>query len=217
MRRPGASRGARPARRREDPRQPVFEQRRDRRPLHAEARAAAKLESDHVVRVTDVGTFEGIGPYIVMEYLTGLDLRQILDSHGPLPSDDAVDYVLEAIDALAEAHSLGIVHRDIKPSNLFRAERADGSGLLKVLDFGISKMYMLDGSRSQDLTSARTFLGSPLYMSPEQLRCSKDVDPRTDIWSLGVVLYELLAGVLPFDGSSLPDLAQNIFDGRARP
>jgi eukaryotic-like serine/threonine-protein kinase len=183
-----------------------------------EARAAAKLESEHVVRVTDVGTFEGIGPYLVMEYLSGMNLEQVLQQRGPLPSAEAVDYVLEAVDALAEAHSLGIIHRDIKPSNLFVAERADGSRLLKVLDFGVSKMDAMRGEAlEQSLTSARSVLGSPSYMSPEQLRSSKDVDVRTDIWSLGVVLHELLTGTLPFEAGSLLSLMKMITEGTPKP
>jgi eukaryotic-like serine/threonine-protein kinase len=188
-----------------------------------EARAAAKLESDHVVRVMDVGTFQGLGPYLVMEYLSGHDLGSLVKQRGPLAVAEAVDYVLQAIDALAEAHSLGIVHRDVKPSNLFLAERADGSFIIKVLDFGISKMQATDGPSDQNLTSARTVLGSPLYMSPEQLRSSKNVDARTDIWALGVVLYELLTAARPFEGQSLVELVRRISEeeptpiGRLRP
>jgi serine/threonine-protein kinase len=183
-----------------------------------EARAAAKLESEHVVRVTDVGAFEGIGPYLVMEYLSGVNLEQLLQQRGALPPAEAVDYVLEAIDALAEAHSLGIIHRDIKPSNLFVAERADGSRLLKVLDFGVSKMDAMQGKAlEQSLTSARSVLGSPSYMSPEQLRSSKDVDVRADIWSLGVVLHELLTGVLPFEAGTLLSLMKLISEGTPKP
>ncbi len=165
-----------------------------------EARAAAKLQSEHVVRVSDVGTFEAVGPYMVMEYLNGTDLGKLVATRGPLPVKDAIDYVLEAVDAIAEAHSIGIVHRDVKPSNLFLATLADGRQIIKVLDFGISKVSAVWDSETQQqkLTATGVVLGSPAYMSPEQLKNPRDVDARADIWSLGVVVYELLAGVLPF-------------------
>ena len=167
-----------------------------------EARAAAKIQSQNVARVTDVGTDPEIGPYMVMEYLEGSNLDQILALRGRLPVSEVVDWVLEAIDAIAEAHSLGIVHRDLKPSNLFLADRSDGKRVVKVLDFGISKVAPSSGS-SHVLTGTTTVVGSPAYMAPEQLKESRSVDPRADVWSLGVVLYELLAGVPPFKGDSL--------------
>jgi hypothetical protein len=179
--------------------------------LMREARAAAKLQSDHVARVSDVGTWEGFGPYIVMEYLEGVDLDQLVRGRGPLPCEAAVDYVLEALDAIAEAHSLGIVHRDLKPSNLFLATRADGERIIKVLDFGISKMDSLNEPTSK-LTSTRSMMGSPAYMSPEQLRSAKKVDARADIWSLGVVIYELLTSNLPFEGETTGELFANILE-----
>jgi serine/threonine-protein kinase len=184
-----------------------------------EARAAAKLQSDHVVRVSDVGKFEGIGPYIVMEYLSGTDLGQRVMEGGPLAPADAVDYVLEAIHAIAEAHSLGIVHRDLKPSNLFLAQRADGRQVVKVLDFGISKVdaSMEAGVFQHKLTSAGSVLGSPAYMSPEQLKNARDVDARADIWSLGVVLYELLSGLTPFEAETAGGVFTKVVSEDPRP
>jgi len=160
-----------------------------------EAQAVVRLRSEHVARVFDVGTLETGAPYMVFEYLEGADLSSFPRSQ--LTVGGIVDLMLQACEALAEAHSLGIVHRDIKPANFFVTRRADGSLLLKVLDFGISKI----STRSQ-LTAAQTVLGTAAYMSPEQMRSSRDVDHRSDIWSLGIVLYELFQGTPPFDGDS---------------
>ena len=156
-----------------------------------EGKAAAQITSEHVARVMDVGVLPGGAPYLVMEYLKGVDLGVHLAERGTVGTDEAIEYVLQAAEAIAEAHELGIVHRDLKPANLFLGERADGSPLVKVLDFGISKVA--GGSRSQ-LTSASVLMGSPRYMSPEQMVSAKDVDARTDVWALGVILYELVTG-----------------------
>lgn len=176
-----------------------------------EARAAVKIQSEHIARVIDVNTLENGSPYMVMEFLEGADLSKVLEQRGPLPIEEAVGYVLEACDAIAEAHSYGIIHRDLKPANLFLAKQADGSSKVKVLDFGISKMT-LTGSDGADksLTRTSSMMGSPLYMSPEQMRSTKDVDSRTDIWALGVILYELIAGKPPFDAGSIPELSAKI-------
>src|SRR5689334_6553526 len=158
-----------------------------------EARAAVRIKSEHVARVSDVGTLESGAPYMVMEYLDGGDLSAWLKERGALPVEQAVEFVLQASEAIAEAHALGIVHRDLKPSNLFVTRRRDGSMTVKVLDVGISKTTSIDAA-AMDMTATTAVMGSPLYMSPEQLQSSKDVDARSDIWSLGIILYELLAG-----------------------
>lgn len=172
-----------------------------------EARIVAQLRSEHVCRVIDVGRLPTGAPYIVMELLEGRDLAQVLEADGPLPVDLAVDYVAQACEALAEAHVAGVVHRDIKPGNLFVTRRPDGSPLVKVLDFGISKVGSQEG---QDLTGTDTVIGSPRFMSPEQLKSSRDVDVRSDLWALGTVLYELCGGRPAFAGDSTAELMVHI-------
>ncbi len=154
-----------------------------------EARAAASIQSEHVVRVFEVSTLPEGTPFIVMEYLRGVDLAQLLTQRGALPIDEACDYVLQSCEALGEAHGRGIVHRDLKPQNLFLSQRPDGSPCMKVLDFGISKAI---DDVAPNLTSTDTVMGTPLYMSPEQVRSLKNVDARADIWALGSILFELL-------------------------
>jgi eukaryotic-like serine/threonine-protein kinase len=174
-----------------------------------EAQAASAIESEHVARVIDVGALEGGAPYMVMEFLSGRDLSQVLKLAGQRPTLEAVDYVLQACDAIAQAHVLGIVHRDLKPSNLFLTQRPDGRPLIKVLDFGISKMVSGAGPQP-NLTATSFSFGTPVYMSPEQIRSTKNVDPRTDIWALGVILHELLTGRPPFEAEALPALCAMI-------
>jgi len=188
-----------------------------------EARLAAQITSEHVVRVHDVGTLPEAGPYMVMEYLVGEDLGRTLRG-GPLPVTRAIDYVLQACDALAEAHALRIVHRDIKPENMFLAQRASNTPIVKIIDFGISKISPRrgeDGQWGTDHFSSETAgserFGTPLYMSPEQLRSTTNVDARTDIWSLGVVLHELITGALPFTGEALPQICTSVLSGRPIP
>ncbi len=171
--------------------------------LLREARASAKLKSEHVCRVMDVGTLDTGTPYIVMELLEGMDLAAVLDRELLAPAV-AAEYVLQACVAIAEAHHAGIVHRDLKPSNLFVTERLDGTPLVKVLDFGIAKA---GGAADFQITRTQAVMGTPGYMSPEQLRSSKDVDARTDIWSLGAILYEAVSGKLPFRSDSITELA----------
>ncbi|WP_437806595.1 protein kinase domain-containing protein [Sorangium sp. So ce1078] len=179
-----------------------------------EARAAVRLKSEHVARVTDVDTLEDGTPYMVMEYLEGVDLSQRIRQAGPLPIDEAVTYILQACEAIAEAHAAGIVHRDLKPANLFLTTAADGSQMVKVLDFGIVKALAdapgdatgPDGQPAMALTRTTAIVGSPLYMSPEQLRSARSVDARADIWSMGVVLFQLLTGRLPFETTELVEL-----------
>jgi eukaryotic-like serine/threonine-protein kinase len=176
-----------------------------------EARAAVKIKSEHVARVIDVGTLENGSPYMVMEYLDGGDLAGWLQQRGALPIEQAVEFVLQACVAVADAHALGIIHRDLKPANLFCVRRSDGQLSVKVLDFGISKLTGLAGTGpGQAMTKTSAMMGSPLYMSPEQMQSSKTVDARTDIWALGVVLFELIAGRPPFVSDALPDLVLKI-------
>jgi serine/threonine protein kinase len=183
-----------------------------------EARAAVKIKNEHVARVTDVGELENGAPYMVMEYLDGSDLSSWLQQHGALPVEQAVDFILQACEALAEAHSLGIVHRDLKPANLFCLQKPDGSFCIKVLDFGISKVLTPDGAPTgSEMTRTSAFLGSPLYMSPEQLQHSKGVDTRTDIWSLGIILFELVTGRAPFDANAVTELIIKIATTPAPP
>ncbi len=167
-----------------------------------EGRAAVSIQSEHIARVLDVGTLDGGRPFMVMEYLVGQDLGDMLKDRGPLPIHEAVDYVLQACEAIAEAHMLGIVHRDLKPANIFVTRRADGSALVKVLDFGLSKLTKAD-TLEPSLTSANTVMGSPYYMSPEQVRSLKTIDARADIWAIGVILFQLIANQRPFEEESL--------------
>jgi serine/threonine-protein kinase len=170
-----------------------------------EARAASRLRSQHVAKVIDVGRLEGGLPYMVMEYLEGEDLGAVLRAQGPLPVELVCRYVLQASEAIAEAHAARIVHRDLKPANLFLTHKVNGEPLVKVLDFGVSKA--LEGNTAQlSLTRSQSLLGSPLYMSPEQMKSSKHVDARADIWSLGVIIYELLTGRYPFESETVPGL-----------
>ena len=181
-----------------------------------EARAAARLQSAHVARVSDVGTLEDGRPYMVMEYLDGSDLSQVLSASGPLAVQDAVDYLLQAAEAIAEAHSIGIVHRDLKPANLFLTRRRDRTPHVKVLDFGISKVSMTSES-DHAMTRTGVMMGSPLYMSPEQMTSVRDVDARSDIWALGIILFELLTGSPPFVGETLPQVCGLVIQAEAPP
>jgi eukaryotic-like serine/threonine-protein kinase len=171
-----------------------------------EARAASKIQSDHVARVTDVDTLEDGTPFMVMEYLEGSDLSSVRREGRPLPVAVAVAYLLQACEAIGEAHRMGIVHRDIKPANLFLARRSGARTRIKVLDFGISKMNV-PGGADVGVTRTGFIMGSAEYMSPEQMMSARDVDARCDIWALGVTLYELLTAQAPFQGESVTQLA----------
>jgi eukaryotic-like serine/threonine-protein kinase len=185
-----------------------------------EARLAARIQCEHVVRIFDVATLEDGTPYIVMEFLQGEDVGALLRRRGRFPVGDAVDVLLQAGEAMAEAHVDGVVHRDLKPGNLFVCERPDGSPLVKVLDFGISKIVRRMGGGTEQgslLTGPHVLLGSPLYCSPEQLRASTTVDARSDIWALGAILYELVSGTPPFRGATLLEISTNVMNRNPPP
>ncbi|HEY2515374.1 MAG TPA: protein kinase [Polyangiaceae bacterium] len=213
-----------------------------------EARVSSRIRSEHVARVFDLGTLADGRPYIAMEFLEGVDLATVVARGGEIRREDAVDYVLQAAQGVAEAHALGVIHRDLKPANLFLTQRSDGSPLVKVLDFGISKIAhagSLDGELlttteenptgagapvafadtqpwsgpaiSGALTQTRATLGSPRYMAPEQFRSSRDVDARADVWALGTILYELLAGQPAFDAATHEALREVILNGEPAP
>jgi len=171
-----------------------------------EGKAAASLRSDHVVRIYDVGRLESGVPFMVMELLIGEDLGSYVSTHGPVEPAQAVDWILQACNAIAEAHAAGIIHRDLKPANLFLTQRSDGSDCVKVLDFGISKRLTSPDTDpyQASLTATRQVVGSPAYMSPEQVRNSRDVDHRVDIWALGMTLYEFLSGRPAFFADTFP-------------
>ena len=173
-----------------------------------EARAAARLRNEHVARVVDAGKDESGRQYLVMEYLKGRNLGDVLHERGALPLDEAVGYVLQACVGVAEAHRHGIIHRDLKPENLFLTKQADRLPLVKVLDFGISKFLPGRGMSGADsvVTSPSVVMGSPGYTSPEQLRTPDKIDVRTDVWSLGVILYKLLSGTMPFAKEEIADV-----------
>src|SRR5579883_968381 len=176
-----------------------------------EGRAATRIKSEHVVRVFDVGRLDGGAPYLVLEYLEGHNLDDVLRMWGPLPVPTAIDWVLQAAEAIAEAHALGIVHRDLKPANLFLTRRADGSACVKVIDFGLSKLTdpRMSGSGAK-LTQPSDVMGSPHYMAPEQLRATCEADARADLWALGAVLHELLVGKPPFRGETVPEICATV-------
>jgi serine/threonine-protein kinase len=177
-----------------------------------EARAAAKLKSEHVARVLDAGVADDGTPYIVMEYLDGRTLGKLLEDQGRLDVATTAEYAIQACEGLAEAHARGIVHRDIKPENLFLVERSEGWRVLKIVDFGISKFNVVRGASDANI-STQSMMGSPCYMSPEQLRSTASVDHRTDIWSLGATIFELLAGSTAYRaGQTLPQLITAILE-----
>ncbi len=178
-----------------------------------EGRTASKVKSEHVVRIMDVDVLPGPGvPYIVMERLEGEDLASAFNRRAPLPVGEVLRWILEACEAIAEAHALGIVHRDLKPGNLFLARRRDGSTYVKVLDFGISKMNR-PAAEAHHATETGVVFGSPYYMAPEQMVSARRVDERADIWSLGVILYQLLTGELPFQASTAMELGALVLHG----
>jgi serine/threonine-protein kinase len=171
--------------------------------LLMEARSAARIRSEHVARVLDVGTLEDGSPFIVMEYLEGENLADLLDREGALEVEQAASFLMQCCMALAEVHVAEMVHRDLKPGNLFIARLPDGSPTVKIVDFGISKH--IGSARDHAATTSPQVLGSPFYMSPEQMR-AEAVDERSDIWGLGAILFEMLTGRPPFIGDTLPEV-----------
>ncbi|HEY5957652.1 MAG TPA: serine/threonine-protein kinase, partial [Polyangiaceae bacterium] len=176
-----------------------------------EGQAAARLRSPHVARVLDVGVDDTGAPYLTMEFLDGKDLDQVLQQNGALPLEQAIDYLLQIGEAVAEAHSAGIVHRDLKPGNLFLARDAYGNECVKVLDFGISKL--IDDDRYVDspkLTAAATVIGTPHYMPPEQMRSAHEADARSDIWALGAIFFEMLTAMPAWSGATLSEVCMRV-------
>jgi eukaryotic-like serine/threonine-protein kinase len=171
-----------------------------------EAQIAAQLPADHIVRVTDVGRTETGVPYLVMELLSGNDLANEIERLGRLPIADAVDYVLQAAEGLAEAHAVGLVHRDVKPANLFLSRRRGRETVVKVLDFGLSKAPVGRAAAGVSLTAVGSTFGTPQYMSPEQLESTKHVDARCDQHALAMILFELLVGRPAFEANTVFDL-----------
>jgi len=180
-----------------------------------EARTAASLKGEHIARVYDVGQLPTGEPYLVMEQLDGVGLDVFISEHGPLEPTDAVDIVLQVCEGLAEAHAVGLVHRDIKPANLFLERRPNGQSTIKILDFGISKR-LLDGP-GRGLTDPGRSMGSPWYMSPEQMMNPASVDQRADVWSLGVLLFELLTAAVPFNGETVVQVCASVLTATADP
>lgn len=178
-----------------------------------EARAAVRLKSQHVAKVLDVGTDEHDLPFIAMEYLDGKDLHETLKKQGPLSFESATEYVLQACEAVGEAHAAGIVHRDLKPANMFLTRDVSGAPCVKVLDFGISKLMGAELALTQETQA----LGSPLYMSPEAMGSAKNVDARTDIWALGIILFQLVAGRTPFHASTMAQLCTRVLTDAPTP
>ena len=181
-----------------------------------EAQMSARLKNEHISRVVDVGVWDGAVPYMVMEYLEGKDLRATIRAHGRLPPERAIEYAVQACEGVAEAHARGIVHRDLKPSNLFVTRRADGSDLIKILDFGISKWNVPEHEIGEG-TETGIILGSPKYMSPEQIFASSKVDARSDVWSLGAIVYEMLVGRPPFDLATFAQTCAELSTDRSPP
>jgi len=199
----------------------VMDPRKDQHPTTLNQRfareiaAVQQLRSPHAVRLRDAGTLGNGSHFMVMDHLEGADLQRILERTACLPIDRAVRLIRQACAALAESHALGIVHRDLKPANLFVTQRSDGSDCLKVLDFGISKLPQSTMDQLA-LTVSGAVLGSPVYMAPEQMICSSDVDARADVWALGVVLYQALSGGFPYEAEAMPQLCARVLSENPR-
>ena len=177
-----------------------------------EAKSAVSIKNEHVCKVLDVGTLPSGAPYMVMEYLEGRDLYRIMRERGALPVPEAVEYVLQVCEALSFAHARGIVHRDVKPENIFLIESKEGLPYVKVLDFGISKGALTGHVPNESIIKTGSLLGTPAYMSPEQIRSTTQVDARSDIWAIGIVLYEILTARAAFTADSVPQMAATILE-----
>jgi eukaryotic-like serine/threonine-protein kinase len=179
-----------------------------------EARVSATIQSPHVTHVTDVDTAQDGSPYLVMELLSGQSLQSMLDRQGKLPQDQAVDFALQILAGLEAAHAIGVVHRDMKPDNVF-VTPSPGGPILKLIDFGIAKLRV-SSEFSKGLTRAGVVMGTPEYMAPEQLLSAHTTDHRADIYSLGVMLFELLSGLRPADGDDAEQIIAAVEAGRVR-
>jgi eukaryotic-like serine/threonine-protein kinase len=184
--------------------------------FHREAGAAAQLESPHAVRVFEIATTDDGTPFVVMEFLEGQTFAEHLQQHGPLPIALACRWLTQVCSAISEAHRHGIIHRDLKPQNLFARRLGSGALSATVLDFGLAKS-LLPHPSEDGTTSQNVVLGSPSYMSPEQIRWQSRLDHRTDIWSLGVVLHELVTGGLPFEGSWSAEIFASVLGELPKP
>ena len=184
-----------------------------------EAKAAAKIKSTYTATVHDVGISEERGPYIVMEFLEGEDLESMLQADGRINFTRATEWMMQAGEAICAAHAAGIIHRDIKPANLFLVKSDHGVPIIKVLDFGVSKTALTGNvfGGTISLVKTQSLVGSPIYMSPEQLRGTQDVTFVSDVWSIGAVLYELITGDTAFTGSSITELCAAVLEAQPAP
>jgi serine/threonine-protein kinase len=183
-----------------------------------EAQAAGRIGSRHIVDVIDLGRLESGEHYMVMEYLDGQSLRDRIDARGGMTAEEAYPIAIQLLVGLSAAHAAGIVHRDLKPENVFLVRQADGSDFVKILDFGISKFNDIRGSQgSFSLTRTGALMGTPRYLSPEQATGGKSVDQRTDIYMVGVILYECLTGSIPYEANTFNELLFQIVQDQPRP
>jgi serine/threonine protein kinase len=180
--------------------------------LAREARVLMHLKTPHVGHLLEVGNLtaaQGSLPFLVLEYLEGRDLEQVSVTEGRVHYKTVFAWAADACDGVAEAHRLGVIHRDLKPSNVFLAATEGRPPVVKVLDFGLAAGDPVSSKPSQ-LTQVESLMGSPAYMSPEQMLEPSDVDPRSDVWSMGVLLYQLVAGALPFHGETYLQIFANV-------
>lgn len=186
------------------------------RRFRKEAQAAGRIGSKHIVEVLDLGELESGEPYMVLEYLDGVTLKERFKSKGTLSPEEAIALLLQLLDGLGKAHEAGIVHRDLKPDNVFIIKDEAGNDFIKILDFGVSKFRTIDPN-SMEVTKSGVIMGTPYYMSPEQIEATKNVDQRADIYAVGVLLYEALSGRVPYSADSLHDLLMKILTHKAIP